>query len=188
MAGSGRNLCLAGGLGLNALLVSALETRAGLRERLRAAGGGQRRDGHRRGAGHLARRSIGRSARRRRCDTLCLGPAFTAAETKQVLENCKLRFRYLLTTDEIVAHRGRAVERQPHRGLDARPHGVRRARAGQPQHPGVAARPVFHRESEPVHQAPRAVPQVRRVRAGGAGGANISRSVPTRASYPPWGA
>jgi carbamoyltransferase len=32
----------------------------------------------------------------------CLGPSFTAEEIKQVLENCKLRFRYLMTTDEIV--------------------------------------------------------------------------------------
>ena len=32
---------------------------------------------------------------------LCLGPSFSAEEIKQVLENCKLRFRYLLTTDEL---------------------------------------------------------------------------------------
>ncbi len=32
----------------------------------------------------------------------CLGPSFTAEDIKQVLENCKLRFRYLMTTDEIV--------------------------------------------------------------------------------------
>jgi carbamoyltransferase len=35
-------------------------------------------------------------------DTVCLGPSFTAAEIKQVLENCKLRFRYLLTTEEVI--------------------------------------------------------------------------------------
>jgi carbamoyltransferase len=32
---------------------------------------------------------------------LCLGPSYTAEEIKQVLENCKLHFRYLLTTDEL---------------------------------------------------------------------------------------
>jgi carbamoyltransferase len=32
----------------------------------------------------------------------CLGPGFTAEEVKQVLENCKLRFRLLMTTDEVV--------------------------------------------------------------------------------------
>jgi carbamoyltransferase len=35
-------------------------------------------------------------------ENLCLGPEFTAEETKQVLENCKLGFRYLLTTDELI--------------------------------------------------------------------------------------
>ena len=65
-------------------------------ERLRAAGFRQRRHGHRRGAGGLARR-VPPDATAWRCDTLCLGPAYTAAEIKQVLENCKLRFRYLLT-------------------------------------------------------------------------------------------
>jgi carbamoyltransferase len=35
-------------------------------------------------------------------DSLCLGPAYTAAEIKQVVENCKLRFRYLLTTEELI--------------------------------------------------------------------------------------
>jgi carbamoyltransferase len=32
----------------------------------------------------------------------CLGPSFTAEQIKQVLENCKLRFRYLLTTGELI--------------------------------------------------------------------------------------
>jgi carbamoyltransferase len=44
-----------------------------------------------------------RQPQRVRLKTLCLGPAFTAAEIKQVLENCKLRFRYLLTSDELIA-------------------------------------------------------------------------------------
>ena len=35
-------------------------------------------------------------------ENLCLGPQFSAEEIKQVLENCKLRFRYFVTTDEIV--------------------------------------------------------------------------------------
>ena len=34
--------------------------------------------------------------------TLCLGPAFAPADIKQVLENCKLRFRYMLTHDELI--------------------------------------------------------------------------------------
>jgi len=35
-------------------------------------------------------------------ETLCLGPSYTAPEIKQVLENCKLRFRYMLTMDELI--------------------------------------------------------------------------------------
>ena len=35
-------------------------------------------------------------------ETLCLGPAFSAGEIKQVLENCKLRFRYMLTTEQLI--------------------------------------------------------------------------------------
>jgi len=35
-------------------------------------------------------------------DTLCLGPEFSAEEIKRVLENCKLRFRFLLTESEVI--------------------------------------------------------------------------------------
>src|SRR5205807_5723110 len=48
-----------------------------------------------------------RQSRRTSLNDLCLGPSYSAEETKKVLENCKLRFKYLLTTDELV---GRAVE------------------------------------------------------------------------------
>jgi carbamoyltransferase len=34
--------------------------------------------------------------------TLCLGPAYSAPQIKPVLENCKLRFRYLLTEGELI--------------------------------------------------------------------------------------
>src|SRR5262245_31263384 len=34
--------------------------------------------------------------------TMCLGPAYGAQEIKQVLENCKLRFQYMLTSDEVI--------------------------------------------------------------------------------------
>ena len=37
-----------------------------------------------------------------RLETLCLGPAYNAAEIKLVVENCKLRFRYLATTGELI--------------------------------------------------------------------------------------
>jgi carbamoyltransferase len=100
MAGSGKNLCLGGGLFLNALLVAALE-RSGKFENVfvqPAAGNG----GNALGAlfyawnvalGHSERMSLG---------NFCLGPSYSAEEIKQVLENCKLRFRYLLTSDEVI--------------------------------------------------------------------------------------
>jgi carbamoyltransferase len=98
--GPGRNLCLAGGLGLNALLVSSLE---------RALGNGNvfvqpvaGNAGTAIGAVLNTWHTVYRQEARVPLRTLSLGPAYSAADTKKVLENCKLRFRYLLTTDEIV--------------------------------------------------------------------------------------
>ena len=92
LAGEGTNLCLAGGLGLNALLVSALETRSGFKNVFVQPVSGN------------AGTALGAALNERRAPlaTLNLGPAFTAAEIKQVVENCKLRFQYLVTTDEVI--------------------------------------------------------------------------------------
>jgi carbamoyltransferase len=118
MAGSGRNLCLAGGLGLNALVVSALE-RAGRYEKVfvqPAAGNAGT------AIGAVLEVWHGIYARSERVDmgNLCLGPSFQAEEIKKVLENCKLRFRYLLTTEEIV---DRAVEQLSDNKIVAWAHG-----------------------------------------------------------------
>ncbi len=101
MAGKGKNLCLAGGLGLNALLVSALENESGFENVFvqPVSGNAGSAIGAVLEAWHGA---IGRKQERVSLPTLCLGPSYAPAEVKQVLENCKLRFRYLLTTDEIV--------------------------------------------------------------------------------------
>ncbi len=100
MAGSGGNLCLAGGLGFNALLVAALErseqwNNVFVQPCAGNAGTalGAVFHGWHRVFGQTARLSMG---------NLCLGPSFTAEEIKKVLENCKLRFRYLLTTGELI--------------------------------------------------------------------------------------
>jgi carbamoyltransferase len=92
LAGEGENLCLAGGLGLNALLVSALENRSRFRNVFVQPVSGN------------AGTAIGAvlHERRARLKTLALGPQFSAAEIKQVVENCKLRFQYLMTTDEVI--------------------------------------------------------------------------------------
>ncbi len=100
MAGEGRNLCLAGGLGLNALLVSALETRSGFENVFAqpVAGNAGSAIGALLAAWHLTAGQEKRIALK----TLCLGPSYSANEIKQDLENCKLRFRYLLTDDELI--------------------------------------------------------------------------------------
>jgi carbamoyltransferase len=100
MACEGRNLCLAGGLGLNALLVSALEHRSGYENVFVQPAAGNA--GTAIGAVLETWHSVYRQSKRVRLDTICLGPSYTAAEIKQVLENCKLRFRYFLTTDEVI--------------------------------------------------------------------------------------
>jgi carbamoyltransferase len=99
MAGQGRNLCLAGGLGLNALLVSALENHSGFKNVFVQPASGNA--GASIGAALEAWHGVGRQTRRVPLRTLCLGPAYDAAEIKQALENCKLRFHYLLTEDEV---------------------------------------------------------------------------------------
>ena len=100
MAGSGRNLCLAGGLGLNALLVSALEHQSGYENVFvqPVAGNAGTAIGAVLDTWHGAFRQEKRVA----LETVCLGPSFGAAEIKQVVENCKLRFRYLLTEGEVI--------------------------------------------------------------------------------------
>jgi carbamoyltransferase len=100
MAGTGRNLCLAGGLGLNSLLVAALETRSGFENVFVQPAAGNA--GTAIGAVLETWHGALRQTRRVALQTLCLGPAYGAGEIKQVLENCKLRFRYLVTSDEIV--------------------------------------------------------------------------------------
>jgi len=105
MAGSGRNLCLAGGVGLNALLVWALETRSGFENVFVQPASGNA--GTAIGAVLDAWHGAFRQARRVPMPSLCLGPEYPAAGTKQVVENCKLRFQYLVTMDEVIH---RAVE------------------------------------------------------------------------------
>jgi carbamoyltransferase len=98
MAGDGQNLCLAGGLAMNVLLVAALERSHNVF--VQPAGGNA---GTAIGAAlHAWHVAYGQKQRIGLGD-LCLGPAYTAEDIKQVLENCKLRFHYLLTTGELIA-------------------------------------------------------------------------------------
>ncbi len=99
MAGSGRNLCFAGGLGLNALLVSALEHSSFENVFVQPAAGNA---GTAIGAVLHTWHAVYQQTRRVPLDNLYLGPSYTAEEIKRVLENCKLRFRYILTTEETI--------------------------------------------------------------------------------------
>jgi carbamoyltransferase len=100
MAGKGRNLCLAGGLGLNALLVSALERCAAFEQVFvqPVAGNAGTALG---GVLYCWHGPLGQE-RRARVQNLYLGPSYSAEEIKRVLENCKLRFRYILTMEEML--------------------------------------------------------------------------------------
>lgn len=100
MAGSGRNLCLAGGLAHNALLVAALESSCRWENVFVQPAAGNA--GTALGAAFYAWHCIYGHKERAGIGNLCLGPEYDAEQIKQVLENCKLRFRYLLTTDELI--------------------------------------------------------------------------------------
>lgn len=108
MAGSGENLCLAGGVALNALLVAAFE-RSGKWKRVFAqpAAGNA---GTAIGAACHAWNAICHESKRPSLGSLCLGPSFGPEEIKRVLENCKLRFRYLLTDEELIETAVREID------------------------------------------------------------------------------
>jgi carbamoyltransferase len=101
LAGEGDNLCLAGGLFYNALLVEFLE-RCGKWKNVfvQAAAGNA---GTALGAVYHVWHQVRHHTRRTDAGSLLLGPAYGQDEIKQVLENCKLRFKYLRSTDDLMA-------------------------------------------------------------------------------------
>ncbi|MBZ5676098.1 MAG: carbamoyltransferase [Acidobacteriia bacterium] len=101
LAGEGENLCLAGGLFLNVMLVDFLE-RCGRWKNVfvqPAAGNA----GTALGAVYHVWHQVRRNKRHGGMQSLFLGPGYGAEEIKQVLENCKLRFQYLRSTDDMLA-------------------------------------------------------------------------------------
>jgi len=103
LAGEGGNLCLAGGVAWNALMVSALEASGkytGVFAQPAAGNAGTALGA----ALHVWHENGGA-----RIDAAgyALGPSYTAPEIKQVLENCKLRFKLLPTVPETI---GAAVD------------------------------------------------------------------------------
>lgn len=104
LAGEGENLCLAGGLFYNVLLVAALERSGAWKNVFVQPIAGNA--GTAIGAALYAWHNVYRRTERIAPWDLLLGPSYNAEEIKRVLENCKLRFRYL-TTDELI---GNAIE------------------------------------------------------------------------------
>jgi carbamoyltransferase len=101
LAGEGENLCLAGGLFFNALLVEFLESSGRWKNVFVQAAAGNA--GTALGAVFHVWHQLRRHTRRTSDGSLLLGPSYSAEEIKQVLENCKLRFQYLRSTDELLA-------------------------------------------------------------------------------------
>ena len=101
MAGTGENLCVAGGLFYNALLVEALE-RSGRWKNVfaqPAAGNSGTAIGAALHAWHTQRVTPHNQGP----FSLLLGPEYGPEEIKKVLENCKLRFSYLRSSDDLLA-------------------------------------------------------------------------------------
>jgi carbamoyltransferase len=99
MFGNAQNVCIAGGLALNALLVRSLEQQFA-RVFVQPASSN---------AGTALGAALFAAKQPVPFTTLCLGPSFAPDEIKQVLENCKLRFRYLPTEVELIDEAVRAL-------------------------------------------------------------------------------
>lgn len=98
MFGPAKTVCIAGGLAMNALLVQSLEARFQRVFVQPVAGNAGTALGAALSAWH---NFLGEDARVP-FRTLCLGPSYSAPQIKPVLENCKLRFHYLLTEGELI--------------------------------------------------------------------------------------
>jgi carbamoyltransferase len=95
-----KNLCLGGGVALNSLLVEKLETSGLFSEVFVQPAAGNA--GNALGAALYGAHHLAGIPGRFRLEHLYYGPQYSGSEIKEVLENCKLRFGYLRTRDEIV--------------------------------------------------------------------------------------
>ena len=105
LAGDAENVCLGGGVAWNALLVSALENAGRFKGVFAQPAAGNA--GTALGAALSVWNELLGETSRIDGGGYCFGPSFSAAEIKQALENCKLRFSLLATTHEMI---GAAVE------------------------------------------------------------------------------
>ncbi len=98
MLGETSYVCVAGGLALNALLVRTLEQHFS-RVFVQPVAGNA---GTALGAALYAWHNFYGEEARVPFGTLCLGPGYSPEQIKQVIENCKLRFRFLQTEGEFL--------------------------------------------------------------------------------------
>ena len=98
MLGEARNVAIAGGLAFNAMLVRVLERQFEKVFVQPVAGNA----GTALGAALFAWHNFYGEARAIPFETLCLGPEYNPQQIKQVLENCKLRFHFLNTSEELI--------------------------------------------------------------------------------------
>jgi carbamoyltransferase len=105
LAGDAENVCLGGGIAWNAMLVSALESSGKFKGVFAQPAAGNA--GTALGAALSVWNDLLGETQRIDGGGYCLGPSFDAPEIKQVLENCKLRFKVLATTPEMI---GAAVD------------------------------------------------------------------------------
>jgi carbamoyltransferase len=94
LAGEGENLALAGGLFYNALVVAALERSGRWKNVFVQPAAGN--------AG-TALGAVFHVSKKHYTGSMLLGPSYGQEEIKQVLENCKLRFHYLRSSDELLS-------------------------------------------------------------------------------------
>jgi carbamoyltransferase len=94
------DLCLAGGVCLNVLLIRAIEERTGFRNVFVQAVAGNA--GTALGAAYLAYRHYDPAANRTAMRHLYLGPDSPAAQVKPVLDNCKIVYSYLPVLDRLL--------------------------------------------------------------------------------------
>ena len=103
------SLCLAGGIFLNVFLVRALEKRGPFKNVYVQPVSGNA--GTALGAAYLSRKKITGRSGRTPLTTLALGVQSDSHETKAVLDNCKIVYRYFSGEDEILEESVRLLQR-----------------------------------------------------------------------------
>ncbi|MEP6716222.1 MAG: carbamoyltransferase C-terminal domain-containing protein [Terriglobia bacterium] len=101
LAGNAENVCLAGGVAWNALLVSALENSGRHKGVFAQPAAGNA--GTALGAALQVWHDVSSSNARVADGSYALGPSFTMDEIKQTLENCKLRFQIIPAVPDLMA-------------------------------------------------------------------------------------